>query len=361
MINEDIKNKSFIMASFIEQDFPNNIKRRSMNFLEKNVNRNIIYLYNYLFAINEYLLIYFLFYFYLNPNYDFKHYDFEKTKYFLFRFLSFFIFTIIKNYQKDNFGQVFNFFSKFRKYPNFFIYLIFEIIIWCALLRAQNNFQITLIFIITKSKYFFRIFTNIMKKYPLKKFQYRFALAYTLFLFLVFISNLNEFFTFVMLIISGLVFFLNESNVSSKFDNDDILFLHYFCFFIFFLFYFCSSFVFFRFNKFNFNLCDIYVGIFLIGLDFLKYYLYERYENIHLLNNKEIYSENIILYVICWSFILDCFLKFQKENLFNYLLGFFGIIILFYYHRMFKNIFIKKDEEINLELNINGLIDEKEV
>lgn len=358
MINEVNKNESFVMASFIEQDFTNNLKRKSMNFLEKNAKSNIIYLYNYLFAINEYLLLYFLFYFYLNPNYDFKHYDFEKTKYFLFRILSFFIFTIIKNYQKDNFKQIFLFFSKFRIYPNFFIYLIFEIIIWCSLLRAQNNFQITLILIITKSKYFYKIITNIIKKYPLKKFQYRFALIYTLFLFFILISNLNNFFSIIMLLFSGYVFFLNESNVSSKFNNEDMLFLHYICFFIFFVFYFCSCFFFFRFNKFNFNFKDIYVGIFLIIMDFLKFYLYERFQNINSLKNKEIYSENIILYVICWSFILDCFLKFKKNNLWSYLMSLFGIICIFYYHRMFKNCFKKKKEK---EEKIKELFIEKEV
>lgn len=345
MNNENLIEKKFEKASFLDDDSISYFEKRSFNFFERHIQGNIFIFYTLLFSINEYILLYILFdkyLFFLKKNIKDEENEFTNiqiSKYFFFRTISIiFIFIIKSHFNHNPKKRLISFFSNFKKNTHFFIYVIFMFLIWIAILEIGNAILISSILIILKSKYFYRLISQIIKGYPVKQFQNIFLLLFFIFLIFNIIEKSEMYLSMVFFILAGFLFFLNEDVVSRRFFCSDLILLHHLTFFIIFLYHFVLALIFFQKNSLHFDQFDIYLGIFTILFGFLKYYFYQKLKNITPDNSPIFYKESTILYTASFAFVIDFIRKSKHNYKLHFIITGFGLLVLYYHN---KNYIIK--------------------
>ena len=130
MDDENLIQKKFEKASFLDDDSISYFEKRSFNFFERHIQGNIYIFYTFLFSINEYILFYILFdhyLFFLKKNIKDEQSIFTNTqisKYFFFRSVSVVLIFIVKsNFNNNPKKRLISFFSNFKKNTHFFIYI----------------------------------------------------------------------------------------------------------------------------------------------------------------------------------------------------------------------------------------------
>jgi hypothetical protein len=356
MSHSNIPEKNFKKVSFLEEDDSfDRVERRSMNFFEKHLQGNVFVFYTIMFGICEYLILYILLDQYLGfvekniSNEENNYINSQICKYFFFRSMTVIFHFCKSNFQSNPLRRISVFFSNFVNKSTYFIYSLFFIIIWMAIIEIGSVMLISSLLIIVKSKYFYKIISQTIQfPYANKKHHNIFLLLFICYLVLNILEKSSIFLSVIFLIFAGFLFFINEDILMKDFFSCDIVLLHHFGFFMVFIYYLIKYFWFYQTNSFFFNYQDLYLGCFLLFVGFLKYLFYQKINNLDPDSTPLMYQDMTILYVASVSFIIDLIIVPKENKVFHFLITALGLFSLFYFnHHIIKKVLTFKSNKGN--------------
>lgn len=258
--------------------------------------------------------------------------DAEVIKYFFFRLLSMGVMLYRNQSLVLKVRYVFR--RLFTSYSGT-LFVVYGVVIWLGVLSVLNAFLLTNVVLLVYSQSYYKLLAHVVKGYPLKKLDYRFLGAFSLFIILFFIYKLEKFMDVALLIVCGYFFYTREEVARVHLDYEEVEILSYFTKAAILLLFVVKFFVNITYDSFPLSFKDALVGALVCAMDYFRVLCYKNVSEATAEIEGSHYRDTNVLILVCVAFGFDVVVITGEYGFWHYLFSLVGIGALGYYNKAF--------------------------